>query len=223
MVCPQCGAETTAEAVYCHHCGTRLDAATPQSGASQPASAAGSELSAGENFQAAAQQRRNGPDEPEQELWKGSYSPRAMIGLWVVGGLATVAGLVAGIVLSLSTIGWMVILGAILVLWLWLLVVYTQRRLGVRYRLTSQRFFHESGILRHVIDRVEIIDVDDVTCTQGPVERILGIGTVRITSSDRTHPELVIQGIEDVNRVSSAIDDARRRERMRRGLHIEQV
>jgi membrane protein YdbS with pleckstrin-like domain len=146
-----------------------------------------------------------------------------MIGLWIVGGVVTLAALVAGVVWGFGKTGWWVILAAILLLWLWLLVTYLQRRLGVRYRLTSQRFFHESGILRHVIDRVEVIDIDDVTCTQGPIERLLGIGTMRLSSSDRTHPELVIHGIEDVNRISGMVDDARRRERVRRGLHIEQV
>jgi membrane protein YdbS with pleckstrin-like domain len=211
MLCPQCGTETAAEAVYCHRCGTRLDAAAP------------TDATASERFQAAANARRNLPDDPEEELWKGSYSPRAMIGLWVLGGLATLAALVAGIFLGFGRTGWLVLLVAILLLWLWLLVTYMQRRLGVRYRLTSQRFFHESGILRHVIDRVEIIDIDDVTCTQGPLERLLGVGTMRLSSSDRTHPELVIHGIEDVNRISGMVDDARRRERIRRGLHIEQV
>ncbi len=214
MLCPQCGTETAAEAVYCHRCGTRLDDAA----ASSPSEATGAE-----KFQAAANAQRNRPDEPEQELWQGSYSPRAMIGLWIVGGLVTLAALVAGAMLGFGKTGWLVILVAILLLWLWLLITYTRRRLGVRYRLTSQRFFHESGILRHVIDRVEVIDIDDVTCTQGPVERLLGIGTMRLSSSDRTHPELVIHGIEDVNRISGMVDDARRRERIRRGLHIEQV
>jgi membrane protein YdbS with pleckstrin-like domain len=214
MLCPQCGTETAAEAVYCHHCGTRLDTAA----ASPPSEATGTE-----KFQSAANAQRNQGDEPEQELWQGSYSPRAMIGLWIVGGVVTLAALVAGVVWGFGKTGWWVILAAILLLWLWLLVTYLQRRLGVRYRLTSQRFFHESGILRHVIDRVEVIDIDDVTCTQGPIERLLGIGTMRLSSSDRTHPELVIHGIEDVNRISGMVDDARRRERVRRGLHIEQV
>jgi membrane protein YdbS with pleckstrin-like domain len=217
MLCPQCKTETAAEAVYCHHCGTRLDGTAPAE------AVANSAPMANEKLQAAAAERRMQPDEPEQELWKGTYSPRAMIGLWIVGGLVTLAGLVAGILLHFAKNGWLAILVVIVLFWLWLLVIYIRRRLGVRYRLTSQRFFHESGMLRHVIDRVEIIDVDDVTCTQGPVERLLGLGTIRISSSDRTHPELVIHGIEDVDRVSGLIDDARRRERVRRGLHIEQV
>jgi membrane protein YdbS with pleckstrin-like domain len=79
------------------------------------------------------------------------------------------------------------------------------------------------GLLWRQTDRIEIIDVDDVSFTQGPVERIFGIGTVRISSSDNTHPELALPGIENVQLVSGLIDDSRRKERRRRGLYIESV
>ena len=214
MICPQCGTETTAEALYCHRCGTRLDTAVPST--PEPAAPA-------DRLQAAAAAHQTMPEEPEQDLWAGSYAPRAMVGLWALGGLLTLVGLGLGIGFRFGKAGWIAVLAAILLMWLWLLVVYSRRRLGVRYRLTSQRFFHEAGLLRHVTDRIEVIDIDDVTCTQGPVERMLGIGTIRLNSSDRTHPELVVGGIENVQHVATLIDDARRRERVRRGLHIEQV
>ena len=69
----------------------------------------------------------------------------------------------------------------------------------------------------------ETIDIDDVTVQQGPVQRMLGIGTVKMTSSDRTTPEFVLVGIEDVRKVAAMIDEARRNERRKRGLHIEAV
>jgi hypothetical protein len=52
---------------------------------------------------------------------------------------------------------------------------------------------------------------------------MFGIGTVRITSSDQSHPELSLPGIENVQAVAGQIDDARRKERRRRGLYIESV
>jgi len=39
-----------------------------------------------------------------------------------------------------------------------LLLVY--RRMGVHYRLTNLRFFHERGVLTRVTDRIEVIDMD---------------------------------------------------------------
>ena len=70
---------------------------------------------------------------------------------------------------------------------------------------------------------IEVIDIDDVTYTQGVVQRIVGVGTIKISSTDRTHPELALLGIDDVERIADMIDDVRRQERRRRGLHIESI
>ena len=95
--------------------------------------------------------------------------------------------------------------------------------MSVHYQLTTQRFIHKSGILKRVTDRIEVIDIDDVTYEQGIVQRMLGVGKIRITSSDRSHPELVLSGINDVATIADLIDDTRRAERRRRGVHIETI
>jgi len=51
----------------------------------------------------------------------------------------------------------------------------------------------------------------------------VGVGTIRIVSSDRSHPDFSLPGIENARRVAEQFDDARRAERRRRGLHIEQI
>ncbi len=89
------------------------------------------------------------------------------------------------------------------------------------YRLTRYRLFHEHGILGRVTNRMETIDIDDVTVQQSFIERMLNIGTIIVRSSDRTEPELRLRGIEHVNDVADLIDNARRAERQRRGLHLE--
>jgi hypothetical protein len=88
--------------------------------------------------------------------------------------------------------------------------------------LTSQRFVHQSGIIRRVTDRIEVIDFDDITFVQGIVDRMTNVGTISIVSGDPTDPRLVLQGIENVAHVAHLMDDARRAERRRRGLHIDQ-
>ena len=82
---------------------------------------------------------------------------------------------------------------------------------------------HDKGILSVVSDRIETIDIDDVTCEQGLIQRFLGVGRIRISSSDRSDPELVLPGIADVRRVADLIDDVRRQERSRRGFHVESI
>jgi hypothetical protein len=52
---------------------------------------------------------------------------------------------------------------------------------------------------------------------------MMGVGTIKITSSDRGDPQLVLKGIDDVKRVASLLDEARRAERSRRGVYIESI
>jgi uncharacterized membrane protein YdbT with pleckstrin-like domain len=114
------------------------------------------------------------------------------------------------------------IAGAVLIFW-WVIAIggYVYKRLSVQYELTTQRFVHQAGILVRRTDRIEVLDIDDVSFTQGIIQRMLGVGTIRLTSSDRTHPELVLNGIDKVQEIASMVDDVRRAERRRRSLHIE--
>lgn len=176
-----------------------------------------------DRFQQMAADRQGVDDEDEETLWTGSYSHLDMIGTWIGGGVATVAAVVIGLLLSLSGAGWLWLVGAIAIMWVGLALLYAYRRFSVHYTLTTQRLLTEMGILWRTMDRVELIDVDDVIYRQGPVDRLLGVGKIVVSSSDRTTPELELPGIENVREVADAIDDARRKERRSRGLHIESV
>jgi hypothetical protein len=66
-----------------------------------------------------------------------------------------------------------------------------------------------------------VIDIDDVTYVQGVIQRMLGVGKVQLRSKDRSHPQLILAGIDQVQRVSGMIDDVRRKERRKRSLHID--
>jgi len=96
-------------------------------------------------------------------------------------------------------------------------------RLSVDYSLTSQRLVHKTGILRQVTNRIEVIDIDDVQFVQGLMERMFGVGTIKLLSSDTSDPSLVLRGIDNVQQVASMIDNARRDERRKRGLYMETV
>lgn len=173
--------------------------------------------------QAVASKQSDAAGDPEDHLWDGSYSHLAMIGTWVGGAVMTVAVVVLGLLANAPGSGWLVILVGLGLMWLGMAATYAYRRLSVHYRLSTQRLITESGILWRTVDRVELIDIDDVTYRQGPVERLFGVGSILVSSSDRTTPELTLPGIEEVREVADTIDDARRAERRSRGLHIESV
>ncbi|HEY4761571.1 MAG TPA: PH domain-containing protein [Thermoguttaceae bacterium] len=221
MLCPACGVEVVEAAIFCHKCGHQLakqDSQTDQISADSTAPA----LKPAEKFKEAAAKLSVG-DEPEEELWRGGYSPKAMIEAWCLSGLISIGLLIIGFLWVRQAWYWVILLLAMLIPWIYNLAKLIYRRLSVRYLLTNQRFIHESGILRRVTDRIEVIDMDDITFEQKIFERMVGVGTIKIASSDRTHPELILSGIENVGYVSGLIDDTRRAERRRRGLHIESI
>jgi membrane protein YdbS with pleckstrin-like domain len=240
MKCPACGADVVETAVFCHKCGERLGAKNAAQApaldvadsATLPADALGqspSDAAADPNatpadkFKQVAASYQGGANESEKALWKGGYSPKAMIGGWAASLLITVVLLILAIWAQFGSVAWIAVVVVILASWLYVLLVLAYRKVTVRYELTSQRFIHQRGFLRHVTDRIEVIDIDDITFTQGPVERMVGVGTIILLSSDRTSPSLTMRGIDNVKQVADLIDDTRRGERRRRGLHIEQI
>lgn len=160
-------------------------------------------------------------NDAEENLWSGGYSPKAMVGTWILMVVVSLALLILPFVVPQLT--FLIALLLILVVWVIGGVRYAWRRLGVHYQLTTQRFIHQTGILTRQTDRIEVIDIDDVGFTQGPVQRMLGVGTIVLTGSDRTHPTLSMIGIADVRDVAGLIDDIRRKERRQRSLHIESI
>ena len=211
MKCPACSTEVPAESSFCPKCGAR----TAQQIADES-------VTPTDKLKATLQSKQELAPEDETQLWVGGYSAKAMLGTWLLGGLISL-GLIVGMVFF-PTPPTIMVLGAILVvLWIALFCMLAYKKLGVSYELTTQRFIHKSGILKRVTDRIEVIDIDDVTYEQGLVQRALNVGKIRVSSTDRTHPELVLDGISDVKRVADMIDDIRRKERRKRGVHIESI
>lgn len=207
MNCTACGTTLPAQAAFCPQCGQKTgplpaDVASP----SVPSAPAGP---------AAAM-------ETERTVWEGGYSGRAMFGTWVFVILVSAALGVAAFLVPIPP----VLFGAgalAAVLWLMPLCNLIYRKLSISYTLTNQRLVHRSGLLARTTGRIELIDVDDVTVQQGLIERMVGVGTIKISSSDRTDPELRLPGIDQVNAVASQLDDLRRQERRRHSVHIESI
>ncbi len=221
MRCPACSVDSVDGAVYCHKCGQRLLAADGDAAPHSDSAELRTPEPADAFNQAAAASRQSQP--AETELWRGGYSAKAMNGAWIISGLISLVLLIAGILWASTAAHWLIVLLAMFLPWLYYAAVLSYRWMSVRYLLTSQRFLHEHGILRRVHDRIELLDIDDISSEQGLLERLFGVGTIRIVSHDRSDPDLSLPGIENVREVTSQFDNARLAERRRRGLHVEQI
>jgi uncharacterized membrane protein YdbT with pleckstrin-like domain len=155
---------------------------------------------------------------PEEELWHGRPSARAMLGSLLLTLLVAIALPVAiyflyapvlrlfagfdaaisrAIVRNRSLIEGAVVLLAVLLVGA--RVARTAWHLAVlkshRYRVTNQRILVESGVFSKRIEEIDMRLIDDFQLVQSFFERVLGIGDITILSSDRTAAQLVLRGL----------------------------
>lgn len=92
-----------------------------------------------------------------------------------------------------------------------------------RYTLTSERLRKSTGILSKHFDDVELYRVKDMTISQPFIQRLVGLGTLALVTSDATTPTVVLPAIADPHRVHDLLRaevERRRRERGVRELDV---
>ena len=139
----------------------------------------------------------NATTQEETAIFELKPAYRAHLGLLVWGGVLLPVGV-----------------GLILLLRAWYLVAST------RYRLTTQRLFAQTGLIAKNLEEIELFRVKDVTLSQGVLDRLLGVGTVTVLSTDDTAPELALEGIRDPLAAKEALRTAFRAARQREGMRM---
>ena len=164
------------------------------------------------------------PAGPERDLWAGRTHWQHYAGgiaIWLVAAVVlavlvlsidALSGKVAAYLVGIPVIGSALVLGARLVV----------RIYGSRYRVTDERLFFERGVLSQTIDQTELIRVDDVRVRKNLVDRLFGLGSVEVLSTDVSDRAVVIPGIRKADEVTEII---RTRMRTLRGksLFIEHL
>lgn len=191
ITCPDCNRDVSTMALACPHCGRPSPASTSPVGTP-----------------AAAPVR-------EKTLWTGTPSATLL------------AGYIAGIVLTLVLIplaahffsatmpdevqadgvvnvGWVITAILTLVQAIALVVAWMRLR-STMYTVTNQRVLIEQGIFSKTVGEIDLRYVDDSSFTQTFVERLLGIGSVTMISSDKTSPQFTLRSITDPRGVRELI------------------
>lgn len=90
-----------------------------------------------------------------------------------------------------------------------------------RYCLSEDRLFVSRGFLSIQDDEVLLYRVRDIDTRRMLWQRIFGVGTVTVLSSDKTMPTLVLKNVKDPLMVKELIhqqvEEAKRKRRMRFG------
>ena len=99
---------------------------------------------------------------------------------------------------------WGIILTPVVIGLFLLLGVYITVK-STRYKLTTQRFFVQTGLISKKVEELELFRIKDVSMKQGVIQRILGVGNVTILSTDDSTPVIHVSGIANPEKVKEAI------------------
>ena len=88
-----------------------------------------------------------------------------------------------------------------------------------RYRLSEDRLFCEKGFLNIKQDEVLLYRVRDLQLTMSLGQRIFGVGTICVVSSDKSLPHLDLVNVKDPRNVKElihrSVEEAKDKRRMR--------
>lgn len=88
-----------------------------------------------------------------------------------------------------------------------------------RYALSEDRLFLETGLLNTKCEEIILYRVRDISLTISLWQRIFGVGTIKIESSDKTRPILEIKNIkhprETKELIHQTVEEMKRSRRMR--------
>lgn len=86
------------------------------------------------------------------------------------------------------------------------------------FSLSTQRIKVESGVLSKQYDQVELYRVKDTILTRNLIQRMLGLGSLRMITSDPSQPELTFPSIRDSENVRELVRQNVERMRRLRGV-----
>ncbi|MDR0336367.1 MAG: PH domain-containing protein [Planctomycetaceae bacterium] len=165
-------------------------------------------------------------NETEEIQW--SYSGKAMRAQCCLYWLITLLLLGGGLYLTFNGLlnniylwSWTGIVVFAVVLWIQFFATYFYRTWTLHYKLTNHRLYIYQGFFTKKSDSMELVYIEDVQLIQTFVDRLLNGGVGRLTifsSSDKTHSQLIVTGIDNPQLIFEKIDTARAEVRAKRAI-----
>jgi uncharacterized membrane protein YdbT with pleckstrin-like domain len=155
------------------------------------------------------------PAAREETLWEGGPSPTLLMG-HIAGIVVTAIALPLATRFFASTMSDDLKAAGMIRFGIWLTAILVTvevimllaawiRLRSTMYRVTNQRVVVEQGVFAKAVDEIDLRYVDDSAFTQTLVDRILGIGSVTLISSDKTSPRYLLRSIKDPRGVREII------------------
>ena len=150
----------------------------------------------------------------EEIVFEGHPSWRSTLRFYILGLLgAAVIGAIVGLVTAPTTGGlvWLVLFAGVL-------AVGFFKRVSTTYVVSSQRLYIRRGLLAKRVQQTRIDRVQNVNTNQGPLERMLRVGTVDFDTAGTDDSDFTFTGIADPQEIVAAVDRAQREQAQQRPL-----
>lgn len=92
-----------------------------------------------------------------------------------------------------------------------------------RYALSEDRLFLKRGFINVRQDEVVLYRVRDLRVSQSLWQRIFGVGTVTVVSTDKSIPELVLKNIRQPNEVKELIHEYVEKMKIERRMRVGEM
>ncbi|MGR6328904.1 PH domain-containing protein [Sphingomonas sp. XXL09] len=119
-----------------------------------------------------------------------------------------------------SFLGWMTILACVIGVGLVILAVRWLQNMATSYEVTDQRLIVRRGLVMKSIDEIELYRIKDIRVDYSLVNQLTDIGTITITSTDRTsgNAQFVLRDVPAARERREGIRKLVDRARQRRGV-----
>jgi uncharacterized membrane protein YdbT with pleckstrin-like domain len=101
------------------------------------------------------------------------------------------------------------------------LIYFALRRLGLHYKVTTQRIVVETGVFSKQMQQTDIYRITDYVVERPFSQRLLGTGNIVVEAMDRTTPSLRLESLKtDVVVLYEKLRAATEAEKRRRGVRV---
>ena len=112
----------------------------------------------------------------------------------------------------LCTLGALLVVPLLIAAWQWLSLR------AVSYQATGETLTIRHGVLNRQVEQVELFRIKDLSLSKPVWQRMLGMGTIELLTSDRTAPVVRLEAIANNDQVQELLRSTVLRERQAKGV-----